>query len=235
MIQSLETLPRLRDLHTRFSSKLKDNFFRDFPARLNGVSGVTFQYYSKIENWLSYVPAAEWGIYCEKIKLTANIHDKYRHWEGLHTVFNEALGAKILATRYRCRDMSLIRALPIKKGHLPKSPDWVGHSLSLTTFVEVKTLNHSQEERESWYTGGQPVHLTQVSPQLEKKIKTTYYQAIEQLSAVGSPKNRKLVLFVLNRDYSFDPIDQSIKSVVLSWFNKLERKEFPIAIHIQGP
>lgn len=235
MIHSFERFPKFRDLHAQFSDDQKDNFFRDFPKRLVSNDGVTLQYYLKIENWLGYVPVSEWRSFCEKISLTANIYDRYRHWEGLHSVFNEALGAKILATRYRCRDINLIRPSPIKKGQPPKSPDWVGHTLTVTTFVEVKTLNHSQEERESWYTDRQLVHLTQVSPQLEKKIRTTYDQAISQLSAVGSPKNRKLVLFILNRDYNFAPIDQSINSVVLSCLNRLEKGEYPILMHIQGP
>lgn len=203
--------------------------------RLVSDSGATRQYYQKIENWLSYVPKTEWSAFCEKISLTVNIYDRYRHWESLHTVFNEALGAKILATRYRCRDIKLVRASTIKKGLQPKSPDWIGNNLSVTTFLEVKTLNHSQEERESWYTSKQPVHRTQVSPQLEAKIRSTYDQAIEQLSSVGTPENRRLVLFILNRDYSFDSINHSIESIMLSCLNKLERKEYPIVIHIQGP
>lgn len=227
----IDTLPRLLDLENRFRSNDRQNFFANFRNRLAGHR-VTYDYYHKVDRWLSFIPADVWDDYCAKVGKVCNSFDRIRHWEKLHDVFNEALGAKLLACRYRCKMIEMIKpSTHIRK----KSPDWRGHTKYQMTFVEVKTINHSQDERESWYQDTTLCSISELSIHLKNKITSSYTEACEQLNAVAARSERKVVLFVLNQDYNLDPIDHDIGDLVIEYLDTLERGDVTIFAHIQGP
>src|ERR1051325_3761777 len=142
-----EELPKLSALYDRFVTDNPQNFFRDFPARLRGVGSATFTFYAEIERWLCHIPDTEWPYYIEKIGRRVLLYDLSRHrfWEQLHDTFNEALGAWVLRENFGCEEIRFIRP----NGR--PTPDLVGKRGSLIQYIEVKTINHSQEERDSWY------------------------------------------------------------------------------------
>lgn len=228
---NLASLPRLLDLEGRFRSSARHNFFANFRTRIQGHR-VTFDYYRKIERWLSYVPFASWDSYCMKVGSTCNSFDKFRHWQALHDVFNEAIGAKLLACRYRCSEIEMLHPSDRNRS---KTPDWRGWTKSKTTFVEVKTINHSQAERESWYRDTTLNGISSLPAPLKAKIKSSYDEACAQLLSVAAHTDRKIVILVINRDYNLDPIDRDFSDLVLEFLKELERQEFYIFAHPQGP
>jgi len=224
-------LPRLTELYDRFVSSDRNNFFLRFPQRLQFPDTVTLAYYRKIENWLSFVPASQWSLFQEKIGPTATACDtkNKRDWEKLHDTLNEALGAKILQENYGCSDVVIVPT----RGN-SKSPDWRGMVSTRPHYAEVKTVNHSLNERLSWYGDDKLLHTTKIPPALAKKITDSYTEAIEQLNApLDAQDATKLVVFILNPDHNFDPIEEDLKELLMTFLEEIEIPETPIYACIQ--
>ncbi len=222
-------LPRLTDLHRRFVTSEKKNFFRDFPKRLEGKDTVTFDFYAKIENWMSYIPASEWESYAAKVGTAVSAFDQKqkRHWEKLHDVFHEAIGAMVLVKEFHC---DAVRLIPVSKSI---APDWGGLATTRPHYVEVKTVNHSLDERLSWYGGKPLVHTTQLPAPLTKKIREGYEEAMRQLSApVNAKEAVKVAVFVLYPDHNVDPIEVQLSNLLLDFFTEIEQPDFPIRLRI---
>jgi hypothetical protein len=230
MNQFRSMLPRLADLYDRFVTGNVDNFFHGFPNRLRSQDPVTFKFYSKVESWLSFVPAVEWDYYAQKVGQTVLLCDRprKRFWEQLHDVLNEALGVKVLRSEFGCDIVRFVR--PTTGSRIP---DLFGQNTSIKHYLEVKTVNHSQDERESWYRDENPTHSEKMPKRLKAKIKSSYFEALSQLrSPNDSASARKIVLLVLNPDYSFDPVDIPVADVVYSYLASIEQSDFPIHCHI---
>ncbi|HEY4247820.1 MAG TPA: hypothetical protein VGM64_13275 [Lacunisphaera sp.] len=221
-----DPLPRLTELHDRFVADETNNFFRRFPRRLRDENSVTFRFYKRIEDWLSFIPKSQWVIFQGKVGAAVSLLDlkHKRYWEKLHDVFNEALGAKILRQNFRCQDIVFVP--PTGKSEVP---DLRGTKESRPHYLEVKTINHSLDERLSWYGGKDPVHTTELPLTLIQKIKSSYAKAITQLTApVDSANAVKIVLFVLNPDHNVDPIEEELDQLFMDFFSSIENPEFPI-------
>ena len=230
MNQFRSMLPRLADLYDRFVTGSVDNFFHGFPNRLRSHDSVTFKFYSGVESWLSFMPAVEWDYYAQKVGQTVLLCDRprKRFWEQLHDVLNEALGVKVLRSEFGCDIVRFVR--PAAGSRIP---DLFGQSASINHYLEVKTVNHSQDERESWYREDNPTHSEKMPKPLKTKIKSSYLEAVDQLRSPNDAASaRKIVLLVLNPDYYFDPADIPVADVVYSYLATIEQPHFPIHCHI---
>ena len=222
-------LPKLSELYDRFVTDDAQNFFRRFPARLRDENSATFGLYEQIERWLSYIPEPEWPYFTNKIKQTVFLCDLSRHrfWEQLHDVFNEALGVLTLRTNFGCEE---VRLVPRKDS---STPDLAGQRGPLIHYLEVKTINHSQDERDSWYKEDKLKHTTLLPEALKNKIQSSYREAVSQLSAPDDAKTaKKIALLVFNPDYNFDPIDKPLEEPVRAYLIDIEKPSFEIICRI---
>jgi hypothetical protein len=225
-------LPKLSELYDRFVTDDPRNFFREFPARLRDVDSATFAFYKEIDVWLSYIPKLEWVYYANKIKQTVPLCDLSRHrfWEQLHDVFNEALGVLVLRRDFGCDEVHFVRpdGAPV--------PDLAGQRGQLIHYLEVKTINHSQDERDSWYEEDKLKHTTLLPKALEQKIQSSYGIAMSQLSAPDDARTaKKIALLVFNADHNFDPIDKSVAEAVREHLSSIENPSFEIICRIYAP
>lgn len=222
-------LPRLADLHDRFRGDYAKNFFRYFPNWF-AESEVTLRFYEQIERDLSFVPPTEWNAFAAKVGATVNCYDKNcrREWEQLFNVFSEALGARVLAEKYGCDAVRLISTSD------ERTCDWFGSAEGKPHYLEVKTLNHSDDERKSWYDEAELVHTTFVPAALLAKARTTYAYAKTQLNAMPSATEaRKLVLFVVHVDHNFDPLfGDSVRDLLFREFEKFEDPNYFIHLAV---
>jgi hypothetical protein len=140
-------------------------FFRRFPLWFD-ESEVTLRFYQQIERDLSFVPDSEWDSFAAKVGKTVSLRDKKnrRDWEKLFDVFNEATGARVLVEKYGCDALRLIAT-----SQESNSCDWFGSSVGRPHYLEVKTLNHSDNERRSWYDEAMLTHTCLVPQPLLKK------------------------------------------------------------------
>lgn len=220
-------LPRLGALYDEFVSDDPQNFFHRFPQRLAPAKTPTLAYYKRIEDWLSYVPQDQWSTVRKKVKETISHYDQYRFWQQLHDVFSEALGFKLLTTKYRCSAVSFYRPADTQ------TPDLRGLCGSAVHYLEAKTVNHTQGERLSWYDLSKLEHAEHLPPTVERKLSDAYHEAMSQLSAPDdAPSATKIALLLFHVDHNIDPLDQSIESLVLKFLNSIEDSEFPIECHL---
>ena len=225
-----KSLPRLTELHDRFVSDDGANFFRLFPTRLECEDTVTYNFYQTIEDWLTFIPPSEWDSYATKVGEVVEIRDLKckRHWERLHDVFNESLGVKLLRTEFSCDQ---IRFLPRSRS---PTPDLLGDSSSSRYYLEVKTINHSQDERESWYSGETLSHTVVIPNPLQRKITATYEEAVTQLRApADASQARKIALLIINTDYNVDPMDEELEDLFLRFLDTIEQPDFHILARLQ--
>lgn len=211
-------LPCLADLHDRFRTDSEKNFFRYFPSWFD-ESEVTLRFYEQIESDLSFIPRTEWDSYAAKIGATVNCYEKKRRreWEKLFDVFSEALGARVLVENYRCDDLRLVSTSD------PRTCDWFGSAGGKLHYLEVKTLNHSDIERKSWFGEAELVPTSKIPAGLLAKARSTYDEAKIQLDAMPrSREARKLVLFVVHVDYHVAPVDIDVRRLLLREFEKFE-------------
>lgn len=225
-------LPRLADLYDRFRTDSPDNFFRSFPNWFD-ESEVTLRFYAQIERDLSFIPPSEWDAYAAKVGAVVNLCDKEhrREWEQLFNVFSEALGARVLVEKYGC---DVVRLVSTAEG---KTCDWFGSATGKPHYLEVKTLNHSDDERLSWYGEFELVHTTFAPAALIAKARSTYDQAKKQLKAMpGATTARKLVVFVVHADHNFDPLfDVTVRESLRREFEKFEDPEYFIHLAVNTP
>jgi hypothetical protein len=222
-------LPKLSELYDRFVTDDPENFCRGFPARLRDEKSVTFAFYEEIEAWLSYIPEPEWPYFTDKIKQTVFLCDRSRRrfWEQLHDVFNEALGVLLLRRDFGCEEVHFVRP----KGAC--TPDLAGRRGPMTHYLEVKTINNSQDERDSWYHEHELNDTTLLPAALKKKIQSSYLYAVSQLSAPEDANTaRKIALLVLNPDYNFDPTDKPIAEQIGAYLGHIEQPSFEMICHI---
>jgi hypothetical protein len=225
-------LPRLADLHDRFHADSPKNFFRCFPSWFD-ESEVTLRLYEQIERDLSFVPPSEWNAFAAKVGAMANRYDegRRREWEQLFNVFSEALGARVLVEKYGC---DVLRLVSTADG---KTCDWFGSAAGQPHYLEVKTLNHSDDERKSWYNEAELVHTTFAPAALLAKARSTYDYAKTQLDAMpGAAEARKLILFVVHADYNFDPLfGDTVRESLLREFEKFEDPKYFIHLAVNTP
>lgn len=216
-------LPRLTKLYDQFVVQDSSNFFYHLPQRLAFSGAPTLDYYKRVEDWLSYVPDDQWPMLARKVKATVSIYDPYRFWEKLHDVFSEALGFKVLTTKYRCASISFFRPAETE------TPDLVGVCDGKAYYLEAKTVNHTQAERLSWFDLTKPKCVGWLSPTIQRKLSGPYEKAVSQLSALAdAPYTTKIVLLVFNVDYTVSPIDSSVEDLVLNFLRSIEKEDFPI-------
>jgi hypothetical protein len=99
-----------------------------------------------------------------------------------------------------------------------------------------QTINHSQKERDSWYKEPPLTCTTSLTRELKKKIEDAYRGAISQLTAPSDAQApRKIVLLILDADYTFDPVDSRVAHAVLDYLNLIERGDFEIICHVRSP
>jgi hypothetical protein len=214
MTKFASLLPRLAELHDRYFQIDEANFFWQFPRRLESGGETTRQYYRRYEDWLSNVPVEQWECFCLKVRYASGSEHAFRFWEQLHDVFNEAYGAKILRTQYRCSDIQLISTA---------GPDWLGRTEGRLHYIEVKTIHNSDKERKSWFpakTGSELslVHTVHVPEALQMKIRWTVNQAKDQLTQpADSGTAVKIVLLVIDVDHNIDPMDETVEDL-FDWF-----------------
>lgn len=120
--------------------------------------------YAEIERWLGHIPEAESPCYVNKIRQAIFVCDLSRHrfWERLHDTFNEALGAFALRRNFGREEIGSVRP----NGCL--TPDLIGKRRSLIHYLEVKTINYSQEECDSWHREAPVNHAP--SPEFRKEL-----------------------------------------------------------------
>ena len=135
----------------------------------------------------------------------------------------------VLHRNFVCEKIRFIRSNEVRR------PDLIGERGSLIYYLEVKTINHSQEERDSWYK--EPLRCTtSLTRELKKKIEKTYLGAIPQLAAPPNAQvAKKIVLLVLDADYTFDPIDKTVADAVREYLCLIERPDFDIICHVRSP
>jgi len=103
-------------------------------------------------------------------------------------------------------------------------------------YLEVKTINDSQEERDSWYKEPPLTCTTSLTRELKKKIEDTYRGAISQLTTPPDAQGaRRIVLLILDADYTFDPIDGTVADAVREYLSLIERRDFEIICHVHSP
>jgi hypothetical protein len=99
--------------------------------------------------------------------------------------------------------------------------------------LAAKTVNHSLEERLSWYDGAQLVHTTLLPETLKCKIRKGYEEAVKQLSAPADAKEAiKVAAFVLYPDYNVDPIEVELNSLFMDFCTEIELPDYPIRLRI---
>jgi len=224
-------LPRLGSLHQRFAKESLTNFFYQFPDRLFAEkdTSVTLEFYKNIEYNFSFIPDSQWESFCAKVASTVEVFEEGRHWQKLHDVFNEAIGARVLVETYSCTELSL---LPECKN--TKSCDWFGSKDGKHYYIEVKTLNHSDAERRSWLDGGSRLtHTCDAPAGFINKAMAQYNYAREQLMAMDpAEKATKLVLFVVNIDRNFFPFEKSAEELLEREFREFEETSYKIILKI---
>jgi hypothetical protein len=224
-------LPRLTELHDQFVSSSGDNFFNEFYQRLF-PSKVTQDFYrAYVERDFAFIPDSEWPRFMKKVGRTVEICDDIggRHWEKLHDVFNEALGARILTTRYSCEHLSFVP----EDGK--SVPDWIGLGCWRRHYAEVKTINNSDVERKSWYGGDQPEHTVGLPVRMVRKLEDAYAKAQSQLGAMPDAATaRKVVILVVNVDYHIAPFDGSVRDLIRRELERIEVPEYFIHCDVRG-
>lgn len=224
-------LPLLADLHDRFRTDSRRNFFRTFPFWFD-ESEVTLRFYQQIERDLRFIPPSEWTAFCAKVGEVVNRcdRDNRRDWEQLFDVFSEALGARVLVENFGCDTVRLVATRD------DKTCDWFGSAATKPHYLEVKTLNHSDDERKSWYNEADLVHTTVTPASLIAKARISYDKAKRQLDAMpGAAAARKLVLFVVHADHNFDPFEGSARELLLDEFEKFEDSNYFIMLAVNTP
>lgn len=222
-------LPLLSNLHDRFVKNTPSNFFRRF-AYWFDESETTLRFYQQIERDLSFVPQSDWEAFASKIGEVVDYRDtrKHRDWEKLFDVFNEALGARILKEKHHCSDIHLI-----PRNEITTTCDWFGRASNNQFYLEVKTLNHSDAEQKSWYKEAKLTHTCFVPSSLISKAKDAYEKAKRQLDATAKDVSAtKLVLFIVNVDHNFDPIDGSVRKMILDEFTRFEDADYVIHLAV---
>jgi hypothetical protein len=207
------------ELRDRISDDRPDNFFRDFPRRL-GYDPVTSNFYRGVELALGFVPSVSWPGYVDKVGTAALYRDRKRerHWEKLHDVFNEAFGAQYLVEQCGCTSVEII--VP----SLGIAPDWRGVAKTRIHYLEVKTINHSDVERMSWFDKGTPLsHTVKLPAQLIRKTTEAYLEAVAQVNAPADADSAiKAVFFVINPDHNVDPCDRPVDELFKELFSTIE-------------
>lgn len=224
-------LPRLADLHDQFRTDSQSNFFRTFPSWFD-ESEVTLRLYRQIERDLSFIPPSEWTAFCAKVGEVVNRCDREsrRDWEQLFNVFSEALGARVLVEKFGC---DTVRLVATREG---KTCDWFGSAAGKPHYLEVKTLNHSDDERKSWYDEAELVHTTVAPAALIAKARSSYDKARRQLDAMpGAEAAHKLVLFIVHADHNFDPFEGSVRELLFGEFEKFEDPGYFIMLAVNTP
>ena len=223
-------MPKLSELYDRFVTDDPENFCRGFPARLRDEKSVTFAFYEEIEAWLSYIPEPEWPYFTDKIKQTVFLCDRSRRrfWGQLHDVLTKPWASCSFAGTLDARKyISFVRP----KGAC--TPDLAGRRGPMTHYLEVKTINNSQDERDSWYHEHELNDTTLLPAALKKKIQSSYLYAVSQLSAPEDANTaRKIALLVLNPDYNFDPTDKPIAEQIGAYLDHIEQPSFEMICHI---
>lgn len=103
----------------------------------------------------------------------------------------------------------------------------------MTHYLEVKTINNSQDERDSWYHEHELNDTTLLPAALKKKIQSSYHYAVSQLSAPEDANTAtKIALLVLNPDYNFDPTDKPIAEQIDAYLGHIEQPSFEMICHI---
>jgi hypothetical protein len=220
-------LPRFASLYDEFVTQDERNFFLRFPERLAPTFTPTLAYYRRFEEWMTYIPDNQWSTFRRKVEENVLRYEDRRFWQQLHDVFSEALGFKLLCTKYGCDSVSFFR--PSER----KTPDLIGRSQSAVHYLEAKTINHTQEERLSWYDLAELQHAVVLPPKVERKIGEAYAEAVSQLKAPDDAGTSvKVALLVFHVDHNIDPMDEAIESVVLRYLASIEKPDVTIECHI---
>jgi hypothetical protein len=133
----------------------------------------------------------------------------------------------LLRAKYGCDPISFYR--PSDK----QTPDLKGRKETTIHYLEAKTINHTQDERLSWYEQAELQHTVVLPPQVERKMAEAYAEAAAQLKAPeDSDSSIKIALLVFHVDHNIDPLDESIESIVLKYLSSMEDPEIAIECHM---
>jgi len=215
--------PLLDQLAGQFEGTHEDSFFNEWKRIKSYNSEPNRLFYERLELWISSIPQSEMSKFEKKISLVHHRRDRrnYRDWEKLFDTLNESFGFHLLATKYDCQFVEFFE----QEG---KSPDLHGVTGDRHIYLESKTINHSQEERRSWhYDDIELPCIDGIPPTLERKIKSVYENAIEQLEATPPCVNKKLLVsMVINVDHQISGFPDSDVEMCLRYLNSIENPNY---------
>ena len=216
----IDNLKRLRE---KFVDDDPQNFFHEWDRIFSSPIEVTVNFYERLDSWMSHIPDSEWEHFERKIEPVYRYCDlnKNRHWEKLFDVFNESFGFYVLSERYNCNNLRFYE----QEG---KAPDIIGWADGIPHFIEVKTINNSQEERDSWYDNTKKLSgFFNLPDALKRKIEGVYKEAIDQLKSTVKFKNKKnFVGMIIKVDYNIPDFPDTITKKILDYLDEIEDEEY---------
>ena len=218
--------PHLDRLAKKFDDPSEKSFFNQWDRIKSNNKEVDIRFYEMLDQWISAIPEDQLEVFEEKIARTFKKRDlkRYRDWEQLFDVFNESFGFHILKRKYNCTKIEFIE----QEG---KSPDLIGIADDQRIYLEVKTINHSDKERESWHIENTNLQSwewpSDTVKEIKGKIKKVYHEAIVQLKAIPhDPGNRYIVAMVINVDHNITAYSRIIFAECQEFLETIEDPKY---------
>jgi len=204
-----QQFPRFNELYERSDQMHHDNCFRALgqpPVALDDeLWGKFFDWY---EQRLQRLDAGAWEQLLIKCLPYVCRKDRRRGWEQLWNHLNEALGYALLAERGYSKIQFIDRG---DEG----TPDLTGAIESVSEFVEVKTVNCSDEDinrRNEWPPVARDVGYG-LPPKFSAKVLKTIDESRNQLLRHAEPADVRIILLVVSFDSDFKFVGENYRQL----------------------